>query len=199
MKLLKSVKTIPVLSAILSVGLLTLSIGGCGDATTGADSASGGSFTVSPGAYQRRQVKGPGKMTFSIKGVDMDLESDKQPIVYFYDSHGYGGGRKTGGFHGELRNYKLKYYDLTDTCVSESYYVQPKGSTPRWAKDMTRKVSIEWGADFVETTVDGIPFRKPGQVATTFTLGIGYTPTVPGWDNAVYTDIVWPKGSTEVK
>ncbi len=148
MKSLKSVKAIPTFAAMLSVALLALAVGGCGDVTTGSTGTSTASFTVSPGAYMRRTVTGSGKISFSVKGVDMGLEEDKQPVVHFYDSHGYGAGRKTGGFHGELRNYKLKYYDLTNRCVSESYH--------------------------------GYRFRSD----------------VPSWDGAVYTNVVWPSGST---
>lgn len=196
LKLLKSVKVIPTVAVMLSAALLTLATGGCGDVTTGSSDTSTATFTVTPGAYIRRTVTGSGKISFSIKGVDMGLEEDKQPLVHFYDDNGYGAGRKTGGFHGELRNYKLKYYDLTNRCVSESYHGY------RFSSDVTYNVVLEWktgGDGYVRSIVDGKAFEKPGQLPETFTLGIGYSPNVPGWDNAVYTNVVWPAKSTEIK
>jgi len=167
-----------------------------------ANSGGGGdSFTVTPGSYQRVKVTGPGKISFTVVGIDMDLDKDAWPIVYFYDSKGYTGGRGgSGGFNGELRSYKLKYYDASGKIASESYYVQPNGNTPRWSSRVARTVTLEWGSGFVMSTVDGIPFRKPGSVPSTFTLGIGYPPAVrPGWDGAVYTNIVWPAGATKTR
>ncbi len=167
----------------------------------GGGGGGGIGFTVSPGDYQRVQVTGPGKISFTVVGVNMDLDKDAYPIVYFYDSKGYTGGKGgSGGFNGELRSYKLKFYDASGVIASESYYVEPKGNTPRWSQTVARAVTLEWGSGFVESTVDGIPFRKNASVASTFTVGIGYPPTVrPGWDGAVYTNIVWPAGSTAVK
>lgn len=161
---------------------------------------SGGSFTATGGSYQRVKVTGPGKISFTVVGIDMDLDRDAQPIVYFYDDKGYTGGKGgSGGFNGELRNYKLKFYDAYGTIRSESYYIQPKGSTPRWRSTEARNVTLEWGTDFVESSVDGIPFRKSGAVADTFYLGIGWPPAVRnGWEGAVYSNIVWPKGSTKI-
>lgn len=172
--------------------------------TTGTGSVpvvgTGPGFTVTPGAYQRVRVRGPGRISFTVVGINMDLDKDAWPIVYFYDDKGYTGGKGgSGGFNGELRTYKLKFYDASGVIASESYYVEPKGNTPRWDPAVARAVTLEWGADFVQSTVDGIPFRKGGSVAPTFTIGIGYPPAVrPGWDGAVYTNIVWPAGSTKV-
>lgn len=200
MKLFKSVQTIPTLTAILSAAMLTLALGGCGTVTdpdTGGSGTGGGSFTVTPGSYERRNTSGDGKISFSVTGIDMDLDRDSQPIVCFYDSKGYGGGRSTGGFQGELRNYKLKYYGTHGQIESESYHGY------RFKSDQTYTVVLEWktGSDgYVRSTVNGAVFEKPGAVASSFTVGIGYPPAVrPGWDGAVYTNIVWPKGSTEVK
>jgi hypothetical protein len=161
----------------------------------------GESYTVTPGSYQRVLVTAPGKISFTVVGVNMDLDKDAWPIVYFYDHKGYTGGKGgSGGFNGELRSYKLKYYDASGVIASESYYVEPKGNTPRWDPKVARSVTLEWGTDFVMSTVDGIPFRKSSSVAGTFTLGIGYPPAVrPGWDGAVYTNVVWPAGSTKIK
>jgi len=192
LKLLKSVKTIPTITAVLSVAMLALAINGCGDTTTTPEG--GDTFTVA-GNTLSRTVTGSGKISFTVKGIDMDLEKDKQPIVFFYDSKGYGGGRTTGGFQGELRNYKLKYYSSNGQIASESYH----GS--RFSSSQSYNIVLEWqtGAGFVKSTIDGKEFSKPGGVSETFTLGIGYAPTVPGWEGAVYTNIVWPKGSKEIK
>lgn len=162
---------------------------------------SANTFTVSPGAYQAAEVTGPGRISFTVVGIDMDLDKDAYPIIFFYDSKGYTGGKGgSGGFDGDLRNYKLKFYDSNGVIASESYYVEPKGNTPRWNPAVARTVSLEWGSDFVTSTIDGIPFRKPGSVSQTFIVGIGYPPSIrKGWDNAVYTEIVWPAGSTRIK
>ena len=169
--------------------------------TPGGGGGGGGGYTVTPGSYQRVKVTGPGKISFTVVGINMDLDKDAWPIVYFYDSKGYTGGKGgSGGFNGDLRSYKLKYYDASGVIASESYYVEPKGPTPRWSSTMVRTVTLEWGSGFVTSTVDGIPFRKPGSVSNTFILGIGYPPAVrPGWDGAVYTNIVWPAGSVKVQ
>jgi hypothetical protein len=161
----------------------------------------GDTFTVSPGASQAVQVTGPGRLSFTVVGINMDLDKDAWPVIFFYDSKGYTGGKGgSGGFNGDLRNFKLKYYDANGVIASESYYVEPKGNTPRWNPAVARTVSLEWGSDFVTSTIDGIPFRKPGSVAGTFIVGIGYPPSIRnGWDKAVYTNIVWPAGSTKVK
>jgi len=190
----KSAATVTTLAAIVSIGVLTLATGGCGDATT-TTSPTSSSYTVNHDS-QRRSVSGSGKISFTVKGVDMDLEKDKQPIVHFYDSKGYGAGRTTGGFQGELRNYKLKYYGTSGQIESESYH----GSTFR--SDQSYDIVLEWktGEDgFVQSTINGSVFNKPGGVAENFTLGIGYSPSVPGWEGAVYTNIVWPKGSKEIQ
>ena len=163
--------------------------------------SSGKSFTVTRGAYQAAEVTGPGKISFTVVGINMDLDKDAQPIIFFYDSKGYTGGKGgSGGFNGDLRNYKLKYYDSNGVIASESYYVEPRGNTPQWNPSVARTVSLEWGPDFVMSTIDGIPFRKPGSVSKKFIVGIGYPPsTRNGWDNAVYTKIVWPAGSTRIQ
>lgn len=160
----------------------------------------GTSFTVTPGSYQRVQVTGPGKFSFTVVGINMDLDKDAWPIIFFYDGNGYTGGKGgSGGFNGDLRNYKLKFYDANGVIASESYYVQPKGNTPRWSSTVARNVTLEWGSGFVESTVDGIPFRKNAAVSGTFTLGIGFPPSIrSGWDGAVYSNIVWPAGSTKI-
>jgi hypothetical protein len=159
------------------------------------------SFTVTPGGYQSAQVTGPGKISFTVVGINMDLDKDAWPIIFFYDSMGYTGGKGgSGGFNGDLRNFKLKFYDSNGVIASESYYVEPKGNTPRWDPAVARTVSLEWGSDYVQSTIDGIPFRKAGSVSGTFIVGIGYPPSIrAGWDNAVYTNIVWPAGSTRIK
>ena len=146
------------------------------------------------------QVTGPGKISFTVVGINMDLDKDSQPIIFFYDSKGYTGGKGgSGGFNGDLRNYKLKFYDASGVIASESYYVQPKGNTPPWNPSVARTVSLEWGSDFVMSTVDGIPFRKSSSVPGTFVVGIGYPPSIrSGWDGAKYTNIVWPAGSTKI-
>ncbi len=161
----------------------------------------GETFTVSPRDYRAVQVSGPGRLSFTVVGINMDLDKDAWPIIFFYDSKGYTGGKGgSGGFNGDLRNYKLKFYDANGVIASESYYVQPKGNTPRWEPTVARTVSLEWGSDFVTSTIDGIPFRKPGSVAGSFIVGIGYPPSIRnGWDGAVYTNIVWPAGSVKVK
>jgi len=192
----KSAATVTTLAAILSIGALTLPISGCGDATTSPTSSSDSSFTVTPGAYVRRTTSGDGKMSFTVTGIDMDLERDKLPIVYFYDDSGYGYGRTTGGFQGELRNYKLKYYGTSGQIESETYHHYVFHS------EQTYNVVLEWktGEDgFVRSTVDGQVFEAGGGVADSFTVGLGYAPSGSSWDGAVYTNIVWPKGSKEVE
>jgi hypothetical protein len=126
----------------------------------------------------------------------MDPERDSQPLIYFYDSKGYGGGRSTGGFQGDLRNYKLKYYGTHGQIESETYHHYDFDSTTSY------NVVLEWktGEDgFVKSTVNGQEFVGPGAVAESFTVGLGYAPSGQSWDGAVYTNIVWPKGSKEVE
>jgi hypothetical protein len=181
--------------------MLALALSGCGDATNtdpGDDRGGGGSsFTVTPGSYIRRSTSGDGKISLTLTGVDMDLDRDSQPLIYFYDAKGYGGGRTTGGFQGDLRNFKLKYYGTHGEIESESYH----GS--RFRSTESYNIVLEWktGNDgYVRSTINGSVFEKPGAVGESFTVGIGYPPAVrPGWDGAVYTNIVWPKGSKEVK
>lgn len=195
-----SAGTKSVIKADITMTKQSESGGGGGGGVGGGGGGGGESFTVSPGSYQRVQVSAPGKISFTVVGINMDLDKDAWPIVYFYDSKGYTGGKGgSGGFNGELRSYKLKFYDANGVIASESYYVEPKGNTPRWNATSARTVTLEWGSGFLESTVDGIPFRKTASVAGTFTLGIGYPPTIrPGWDGAVYTNIVWPAGATKV-
>jgi hypothetical protein len=194
LKLMKSLKSVTILS---SVAMLALAIGGCGSAdntSTSPDAAgvggSSSSFTVTKGASQTRTVKGSGKISFTVVGIDMDLDKDKQPIVFFYDAKGYGSGRTTGGFQGELRNFKLKYYGTSGQIESESYHGTKFRSTESY------NITLEWktGNDgYVQSTINGSVFQRGGGVADTFTLGIGYPPGgVSGWDGAVYTNIKWP-------
>ncbi len=199
--MIKSLKSATILASALSIAVLTLAIGGCGDATTtsatpDAAGVNGSSYAVSPGSYIRRSVSGDGKMSYTVTGIDMDLEKDNMPISYFYDSKGYGGGRTTGGFQGDLRNYKLKYYGSHGQIESEDYH----GFVFRSSNSYN--VVVEWKTGpegYVRATVDGKVCDKPGAVSDSFTVGIGYPPAVrKGWDTAVYTNIVWPKGSTAV-
>ena len=101
---------------------------------------------------------------------------------------------ETGGFQGELRNYKLKYYGSNGKIASESYH------GVKFSSSQTYNVVLEWktgGGGYVQSTVDGRPFMKVGSVSETFTLGIGNAPTVPGFQGAVYTNIVWPAGAKD--
>lgn len=191
----KSAATVTTLAAILSIGALTLTIGGCGDATTSATPSSD-TFTVEPYEYIRYSTSGDGKMSFTVTGIDMDKEIDNQPIVHFFDSLGYGGGRATGGFQGDLRNYKLKYYGSHGILESEDYH----GFV--FKSDQSYDIVLEWKTGiegYVQATVNGAVCNKPGAVAENFTVGIGWPPAVRnGWAGAVYTDIVWPKGSQKI-
>lgn len=205
MKKTRTARRILALSASLLIAAFALTTSGCGKADLAAepDDTSDGSqgivtqsFTATPGAYVRYQVTGAGKITFNVTGIDMDLESDKQPIVYFYDNKGYGSGRTTGGFQGELRNYKLKFYDTNGNIASESYH----GYSFRSSE--TYQVTLEWATGsngFVASTVNGQEFRKYASVADTFTLGIGWPPSGDGWNGAVWTNVVWPTGATQVQ
>jgi hypothetical protein len=206
-------------AASVAAAAMAVALASCGEITTTpidvpaeqpkqtpAPSGGGGGgvlngFTVTPGDFQAVQVTGPGKISFTVVGINMDLDKDAQPIIFFYDGKGYTGGKGgSGGFNGDLRNYKLKFYDANGVIASESYYVQPKGNTPRWDPSVARTVSLEWGADYVQSTIDGIPFRKAGAVSNTIIVGIGYPPAIRvGWDRAVYTNIVWPAGATRIK
>lgn len=200
-----SIMAAVVLGAVASCGEITTTPvavqGGGAPEATPPPAAGGGatnSFTVEQGTHQAVYVTGPGKISFTVVGINMDLDKDAQPIIFFYDEKGYTGGKgASGGFNGDLRNFKLKYYDANGRIASESYYVEPKGNTPRWDPSVARTVSLEWGDGFVQSTIDGIPFNKPGLVPASFTVGIGYPPAIrAGWDGAVYTNIVWPAGST---
>ena len=149
----------------------------------------GDSLTVTPGASLQVNVTKPGKMSFTVKGIDMDPEKDSQPIVFFYDSKGYGGGRTTGGFQGDLRNYKLKVFDVNGELMgdeSEKYGYE-------WRPEDSVHVTIEWNSTSLTATVGGTVAVKEGPISSTFTIGVGYPPSSrPGWDGAVYTDINWP-------
>jgi len=170
----------------LLVGAL-LVMAGCGGSGTGADA--GNSLTVTPGANLRVNVSGSGKMSFTVKGIDMDLAKDNQPIVYFYDSKGFGGGRTTGGFQGDLRNYKLKVFDVNGALmgVESEKYGYP------WKSGDSVAVTIEWNSSSITARVGGIVAVKNGSIPNNFTIGVGYPPSARnGWDGAVYTDITWP-------
>ena len=164
-----------------------LSIAACSGSSSGADG--GDTLTVTAGASMDVQATKPGKMSFNVKGIDMDTEKDSQPIVFFYDSKGYGGGRATGGFQGDLRNYKLKVFDVNGELMgdeSEKYGYQ-------WNSAETVHVTVEWNATSLTTTVGGVVAVKEGPIPSTFSIGVGYPPSSrPGWDGAVYTDINWP-------
>jgi len=201
-----SIMAVAILGVAASCGEITttpLTVQDTGKTETTPPPVTGGggnSFTVAAGTHQAVAVTGPGKISFTVVGINMDLEKDSQPIIFFYDGMGYTGGKGgSGGFNGDLRNYKLKYYDANGKIASESYYVEPKGSTPRWDPNVARTVSLEWGDGFLESTVDGIPFRKTGSMPSSFTVGIGFPPSIrQGWTGAVYTNIVWPAGSKPV-
>ncbi len=173
-------------AACLLLGGSLLFLAACSD-STGSDSNN--SLTVTPGGYLRVQVSGPGKMSFNVKGINMDLAKDNQPIVYFYDSKGFGGGRTTGGFQGDLRNYKLKVFDVNGELMgdeSEKYGYS-------WSSGDTVPVTIEWTSSSITARVGGKVAVKEGSIPNNFTIGVGYPPTARnGWDGAVYSDINWP-------
>ena len=170
----------------LLLGGAMLFIAAC-SSSSGADG--GDTLTVTPGASLEAQVTKPGKMSFTVKGIDMDPEKDSQPIVFFYDSKGYGGGRTTGGFQGDLRNYKLKVFDVNGELMgdeSEKYGYE-------WRPEDSVHVTIEWNSTSLTATVGGTVAVKEGPIPSNFTIGVGYPPSSrPGWDGAVYTDINWP-------
>jgi len=171
----------------LLLGGALLLMAGCSSDSTGSSASS--SLTVTPGANLRVEVKGAGKMSFKVKGIDMSLDKDSQPIVYFYDSKGFGGGRTTGGFQGDLRNYKLKVFDVNGELMgneSEKYGY-------KWNAGDTVAVTIEWNSSSITARVGGVTAVKEGSIPNNFTIGVGYPPTARnGWDGAVYTDINWP-------
>ncbi len=173
-------------TARLLLGGTWLFLAAC-SSSTGADA--GSSLTVTPGAFLRVKVNGSGRMSFTVKGIDMDLEKDSRPIVYFYDDKGYGGGRTTGGFQGDLRNYKLKVFDVNGALMgieSEKYGYQ-------WNAGDSVDVTIEWTSSSITARVGGKVAVKSGSIPSSFTIGVGYPPAArPGWDGAVYTDIDWP-------
>jgi hypothetical protein len=168
-------------------GALLLSAACSSSSSSGSDG--GDTLTVTPGANMDVKVTKPGKMSFNVKGINMDPEKDSQPIVFFYDGSGYGGGRTTGGFQGDLRNYKLKVFDVNGELMgdeSEKYGYE-------WKSADTVHVIVEWNASSITTTVGGVVAVKSGTIPSTFTIGVGYPPSSrPGWDGAVYTDINWP-------
>ena len=174
------------LAACLLIGGALLCLAACGN-STGSDAAN--SLTVTPGAYLRVEVNGPGRMSFTVKGIDMNLAKDSQPIVYFYDDRGFGGGRSTGGFQGDLRNYKLKVFDANGHLMGNE---SEKYGYP-WRSGDSVAVTIEWTSSSITATVGGVVATKSGSIPNNFTIGVGYPPSARnGWDSAVYTDIRWP-------
>jgi hypothetical protein len=174
-------------AARLLLGGALLLFSACSDSGSGPDG--GDSLTVTPGANLRVQVTKPGKLSFTVQGIDMDKERDSQPIVHFYDDKGFGGGRTTGGFQGDLRNYKLKVFDVNGELMgdeSEKYGYQ-------WHAGDSVPVTIEWTSSSITANVGGTVAVKNGPIPNTFTIGLGYPPSSRnGWDGAVYTDINWP-------
>jgi len=177
----------------LLFGGLVLALAAC------TDSDESESFTVTPGAYLRRAVTGSGSISFTVTGIDMDLDRTSEPIVYFYDSKGYNDRGTSGGFQGDLCNYRLRYYGTHGGLESNSNHGY------RFSSSQSYHVLLEWktgNGGYVRSMVNGVVFEKPGAVADSFILGIGYPPfmsTGRSWNGAVYKDIVWPKGSTEIK
>lgn len=169
------------------LGGALLMFAACSNSSSGPDG--GDSLSVSPGANLRVQVTKPGRLSFTVKGIDMDKDKDSQPIVYFYDGKGYGGGRSTGGFQGDLRNYKLKVFDVNGDLMgdeSEKYGYQ-------WRTGDSVAVTIEWTTAAITARVGGTTAVKEGAIPSSFTIGIGYPPTSRnGWDGAVYSGIDWP-------
>lgn len=184
---MRNMKMIVARAASLLLGCWLLSLAACTDESE--------SFIVTPGAHLARSVTGSGNISFTVTGIDMDLDKTTQPIVFFYDSRGYNSGGTTGGFQGDLCNYRLRYTSANGNLASNSSH----GS--RFISNQSYNVVLEWktgNEGYVRSTINGKVFEKPGAVANAFTLGIGYPPaTSLGWDGAVYTNIVWPKDSTE--
>lgn len=151
-------------------------------------------FTADGGTFIRKRVTVPAKMTFKVTGVDGDDDRDMQPIVYFYDDRGFTGGRGGAGFNGDLRNQKLKVYDVNDDLMGfegERYGYD-------WNSSDTVSVTIEWTANSVTAQVGDRWAVKNGPVANTFTIGVGLPPSArPGWTGLTFTDIVWPAGSID--
>lgn len=173
-------------AAHLFLGSALFFLAACSD-STGSDA--GNSLTVTPGASLRVEVKGPGRLSFTVKGIDMDPDKDSQPIVYFYDSKGFGGGRSTGGFQGDLRNYKLKVFDVNGDLMGDEF----ERYGYEWNSGDSVAVTIEWNASSITARVGGAVAVKTGAIPSNFTIGVGYPPTArDGWDGAVYTDIDWP-------
>jgi hypothetical protein len=190
------------LAAVLVGGILVFGLTGCTKddksptgPTEGGDTTA--SFTAVPRAYIRKQVTGPGKISFTVKGIDHD-EPDSRAIVYFYDAKGYTGGVGDYGFEGELRNLKVKWFDTNGNNISEAYHFV------HFTPPQSYNIVLEWGADFIKVMVDGVVVsHKFGSVAGTFTLGIGWPPVYirdrGGFNGAVYTNVVWPEGATPVQ
>lgn len=204
MRLIHSAKIIPAFAAIAFTAFVALSTGGCGSAdtpTTPEDEVGGSqiiteSFTLQGTSYIRRQVTEPGQISFTIKGID-DGEPDNRAIVYFYDEQGYTGGVGGYGFEGELRNMKMKWYDIHGDNISENYHGVD------FNEDQSYDIVLEWGTDFIKCSIDGNVINHTyGTTASTFTLGIGYPPAGlrdrGGFDGATYTNVIWPAGSTEI-
>lgn len=150
------------------------------------------SFTATGRTFIRKQITIPATMSFKLTGVDMSEDVDMEPLVYFYDQRGFSGGRGGRGFNGDLRNQKLKVYDVHDDLMgheSERYGYE-------WRSRDTVPCTISWDAGGVSINVGGATFRKNGAVANTFTVGIGVPPeSRPGWTGITFTDIVWPAGA----
>ncbi len=173
-------------AAHLFLGSALLFLAACSD-STGSDASN--SLTVSPGANLRVEVTKPGKLSFTVKGIDMDPDKDSQPIVYFYDSRGFGGGRTTGGFQGDLRNYKLKVFDVNGDLMGDEF----ERYGYEWNAGDSVAVTIEWTASSITARVGGAVAVKNGAIPSNFTIGVGYPPTARnGWDGAAYTNINWP-------
>jgi hypothetical protein len=149
-------------------------------------------FTANPGVHMDYRVTGPGKITFTVTGVDDD-EPDSRAIVYFYDFKGWTGGRGGAGFNGELRNHKFKWYDANGKIRAETYH-----GTVFHSRD-THNVVVEWSAGGMNCAIDGRLQQWGGPVAFPFTLGIGWPPGIRGgFAGAVYTNVVWPEGATKL-
>jgi len=182
---------------LVGLGLAGLAAAaGCGGGGGSSSPEAIDSLTVTPGASLARTVSGSGSMSFTVQGIDMDLDRATQPIVYFYDAKGYNGRGATGGFQGDLCNYRLRFYGSDGRLASSADH------KARFRSDFSHDVVLEWqvGSDgYVRTTIDGSVLQRSGAVPSSFTIGVGYPPgAARGWDGATYTDISWPEGSTAV-
>ncbi len=205
MKLIRSVKFLPAYALFAVATLFALSSGGCGKAdttTTPEEEVTSGeniteTFTLDGKNYLRRTITEPGQISFTVKGID-DEEPDSRAVVYFYDEQGYSGGYGTLGFEGELRNKKVKWYDIHGDNIAEDYH----GVT--FDEDQSYDVVLEWGTDFIKCSINGnVVNHTHGDTNSTFTLGIGYPPAGlrdrGGFQGAVYTNVVWPEGSVAIE